>query len=127
VDDGPKVAGVLSAVPEPGVHFWSDDCGMGYASLRYFKRVSIGRIKIDQSYIHTFPASPEDRAIVESAIALGRALGIPVLAEGVETAQELLAVRQAGCDQAQGFYFGKLLTYDQVLPLLHRPIGDWCT
>jgi len=127
LDDRPQIAEMLRALTDRGVHFSIDDFGMGYASLRYFKRVSIGRIKIDQSYIRNFPASPEDRAIVESAIALGRALGIPVLAEGVETAQELLAVRQAGCDQAQGFYFGKLLTYDQVLPLLHRPIGDWCT
>jgi diguanylate cyclase (GGDEF)-like protein/PAS domain S-box-containing protein len=125
LDDRPRTAEMLHALADRGVQFSIDDFGMGYASLRYFKRVSISRIKIDQSYIRNFPASLEDRAIVDSAIALGRTLGIPVLAEGVETAQELSAVRHVGCDQAQGFYFGKLLTHEQVLPLVHRQKFDW--
>jgi diguanylate cyclase (GGDEF)-like protein len=125
LDDRPRTAEMLHALADLGIRFSIDDFGVGYASLRYFKRISIGRIKIDQSYIRNFPASPEDRAIVDSAIALGRALGIPVLAEGVETAQELSAVRHVGCDQAQGFYFGKLLTHEQVLPLVHRQKLDW--
>jgi EAL domain-containing protein (putative c-di-GMP-specific phosphodiesterase class I) len=98
---------------------------MGFASLGYFKRASIGRVKIDQSYIRNFPASREDSAIVESAIALGRALGIPVLAEGVETAQELAAVRDAGCDEAQGFHFSRPLAPDYVLPMLQQAKSDW--
>ena len=126
LDDRPRTSEMLSALADRGIQFSIDDFGMGYASLRYFKRISIARIKIDQSYIRNFPASPEDRAIVESAIALGRTLGIPVLAEGVETAQELSAVRDVGCDQAQGFYFGKLLTHEQVLPLVRQKL-DWRT
>jgi diguanylate cyclase (GGDEF)-like protein/PAS domain S-box-containing protein len=125
LDDRPRISETLRALAERGVQFSIDDFGMGYASLSYFKRISIGRIKIDQSYIRNFPASPEDGAIVDSAIALGRALRIPVLAEGVETAQELSAIRRVGCNQAQGFYFGELLTHDQVLPLVHRAKADW--
>jgi diguanylate cyclase (GGDEF)-like protein/PAS domain S-box-containing protein len=125
LDDRPRISETLRALAERGVQFSIDDFGMGYASLSYFKRISIGRIKIDQSYIRNFPASPEDAAIVDSAIALGRALRIPVLAEGVETAQELSAIRRIGCNQAQGFYFGELLTHDQVLPLVHRAKADW--
>jgi diguanylate cyclase (GGDEF)-like protein/PAS domain S-box-containing protein len=125
LDDRPRTAETLRALAERGVQFSIDDFGMGYASLSYFKRISIGRIKIDQSYIRNFPASPEDAAIVDSAVALGRALGIPVLAEGVETAQELSAIRRVGCNQGQGFYFGNLLTHDQVLPLVHQAKTDW--
>ena len=123
--DRPRVSETLRALAECGVQFSIDDFGVGYASLSYFKRISISRIKIDQSYIRGFPASLEDAAIVDSAVALGRALGIPVLAEGVETAQELSAIRRVGCNQAQGFYFGELLTHDQVLPLVHRAKADW--
>ena len=125
LDDRPRTADTLRALSHLGVQFSIDDFGMGYASLSYFKRVSIGRIKIDQSYIRNFPASRVDSAIVNSAIALGRALDIPVLAEGVETAQELSAVRHVGCSEAQGFYFSRPVTYDKVLPLLHKPKPDW--
>jgi diguanylate cyclase (GGDEF)-like protein/PAS domain S-box-containing protein len=125
LDDRSRVSETLRALAERGVQFSIDDFGMGYASLSYFKRISIGRIKIDQSYIRNFPASPEDAAIVDSAVALGRALRIPVLAEGVETAQELSAIRRIGCNEAQGFYFGELLTHDQVLLLVHRAKADW--
>jgi diguanylate cyclase (GGDEF)-like protein/PAS domain S-box-containing protein len=124
LDDRPRISETLRALAERGVQFSIDDFGMGYASLSYFKRISIGRIKIDQSYVRNFPASAEDAAIVDSAVALGRALRIPVLAEGVETAQELSAIRRVGCNEAQGFYFGELLTHDQVVPLVHSAKAD---
>jgi diguanylate cyclase (GGDEF)-like protein/PAS domain S-box-containing protein len=120
LDDRPRTAETLRALSLHGVRFAIDDFGMGFASLGYFKRVSIGRVKIDQSYIRNFPASREDSAIVESAIALGRALGIPVLAEGVETEQELAAVREAGCHEAQGFYFSRPLAPELILPMLQK-------
>jgi diguanylate cyclase (GGDEF)-like protein/PAS domain S-box-containing protein len=125
LDDRPRTSETLRALAERGVLFSIDDFGVGYASLSYFKRISIGRIKIDRSYIRNFPSSPEDAAIVDSAIALGRVLRIPVLAEGVETAQEFSAIRSVGCNEAQGTYFGELLMHDQVLPLVHRAKADW--
>jgi diguanylate cyclase (GGDEF)-like protein/PAS domain S-box-containing protein len=120
LDDRPPTADALRALSARGVQFSIDDFGTGYASLSYFKRVSVSRIKIDQSYIRHFPASREDAAIVGSAVALGRALGIPVLAEGVETAQELSALRQAGCNEAQGFYFSKPLSHDLVMSVVRQ-------
>jgi diguanylate cyclase (GGDEF)-like protein/PAS domain S-box-containing protein len=120
LDDRPRTADMLRALSARGVQFSIDDFGTGYASLGYFKRVSISRIKIDRSCIRAFPASREDGAIVGSAVALGGALGIPVLAEGVETKEELLAVKKAGCSEAQGFYFGEPVIQDQVLPLLQQ-------
>ena len=120
LDDRPRTADMLRALSDRGVQFSIDDFGTGYASLGYFKRVSISRIKIDQSYVRKFPASREDGAIVGSAVAIGSALGIPVLAEGVETKEELLAIERAGCNEAQGFYFGKPVMQDQVLPLVQQ-------
>jgi EAL domain-containing protein (putative c-di-GMP-specific phosphodiesterase class I) len=108
------------------VRFSIDDFGIGYASLSYFKRMTISRIKIDRSYIQNFPASREDEAIVSSAIALGRTLHIPVLAEGIETVQELSALRQVGCDEAQGFYFSKPLSPDRVLSVMYEHNPEWC-
>jgi diguanylate cyclase (GGDEF)-like protein/PAS domain S-box-containing protein len=126
LDDRPATADALRALSSRGVRFSIDDFGIGYASLSYFKRVAISRIKIDRSYIQHFPASREDEAIVRSAVALGRTLNIPVLAEGVETAQELSALRQVGCDEAQGFYFSKPLSHDQVLSVMYEQNAEWC-
>ena len=118
LDDRPATTNALRALSNRGVRFSIDDFGIGYASLSYFKRVTISRIKIDRSYIQSFPASREDEAIVCSAVALGRSLHIPVLAEGIETVQELSAVKQAGCDEGQGFYFSEPLMPELILPIL---------
>ena len=126
LDDRPATANALKALSSRGVRFSIDDFGIGYASLSYFKRVTISRIKIDRSYIQHFPASREDEAIVSSAVALGRTLHIPVLAEGIETVQELSAVRQVGCDEAQGFYFSKPLSPDRVLSVMYEHNAEWC-
>jgi diguanylate cyclase (GGDEF)-like protein/PAS domain S-box-containing protein len=126
LDDRPATANALRALSARGVRFSIDDFGVGYASLSYFKRLTISRIKIDRSYIQHFPASREDEAIVCSAVALGRSLNIPVLAEGIETVQELSAVRQVGCDEAQGFYFSEPLMPDRVLSVMHDRHSEWC-
>jgi diguanylate cyclase (GGDEF)-like protein/PAS domain S-box-containing protein len=126
LDDRPATAEALRALSTRGVRFSIDDFGMGYASLSYFKRATISRIKIDRSYIQNFPASREDEAIVSSAVALGRALNIPVLAEGIETIQELSAVRRVGCDEAQGFYFSKPLSHDRIPAVMYEHNVEWC-
>ena len=126
LDDRPATTEALRALSTRGVRFSIDDFGMGYASLSYFKRATISRIKIDRSYIQHFPASREDQAIVSSAVALGRALNIPVLAEGIETIQELSAVKRVGCDEAQGFYFSKPLSHDRILSVMHEHNVEWC-
>ena len=126
LDDRPATTEALRALSARGVRFSIDDFGMGYASLSYFKRATISRIKIDRSYIQHFPASREDQAIVSSAVALGRALNIPVLAEGIETIQELSAVKRVGCDEAQGFYFSKPLSHDRILSVMHEHNVEWC-
>jgi EAL domain-containing protein (putative c-di-GMP-specific phosphodiesterase class I) len=126
LDDRSATANTSRALSARGVRFSIDDFGVGYASLSYFKRLTISRIKIDRSYIQHFPASREDEAIVCSAVALGRSLNIPVLAEGIETVQELSAVRQVGCDEAQGFYFSEPLMPDRVLSVMHDRHSEWC-
>jgi diguanylate cyclase (GGDEF)-like protein len=90
-----------------GVRLVMDDFGVGYCSLNYLRRFPFDKIKIDRSFIASIPAEAEATAIVGAVVALGRALGMATVAEGVETELQLDAVRSLGCAQAQGFLIGR--------------------
>ena len=90
-----------------GVSISIDDFGTGFSSLSYVKRLPVDRLKIDQSFIRDVVADPSDRAIVSAVVNLAHSLRMDVVAEGVETAEQLEVVRAAGCDAVQGFYFGR--------------------
>jgi len=92
-----------------GVGLYLDDFGMGYSSLSYLHRFPVNNIKIDRSFISSLTERQEHPAIVESIIALARALGAGVIAEGVETIEQANQLRMMGCGYAQGFYFSKPL------------------
>lgn len=87
-----------------GVHLYIDDFGAGYASLRYLKFFPVDGIKIDQSLIQQLPHSPNDAAIVQAIISLGQALGLQVIAEGVETQEQVDFLEEHGCDAMQGYW-----------------------
>ncbi|TFG61964.1 MAG: GGDEF domain-containing response regulator, partial [Nitrospirales bacterium] len=87
-----------------GVHHYIDDFGAGYASLRYLKFFPVDGIKIDQSLIQQLPHSPNDAAIVQAIISLGQALGLQVIAEGVETQEQVDFLEEHGCDAMQGYW-----------------------
>ncbi len=90
-----------------GVRIAIDDFGTGYSSLSYLSRLPVDRLKLDKSLIHNLTHQWKDVAILRSVVALGKELGVAVIAEGVETEQQLEVLMQLGCTQVQGFLFGR--------------------
>lgn len=101
------VTAPLKRLIEAGVGIAFDDFGTGYGSLSYLKRVPVTRLKIDKSFIRGVIADAGDAAIIRAVLTLGRSLGLGVIAEGIETQQQRLALRKFGCAEGQGFLFGK--------------------
>ena len=96
-----------------------DDFGTGFSSLAYLKKFPLDELKVDKSFVDGLGADPEDTAIVAAVMGMAHALGLRVVAEGVETADQAARLRQLGCDQAQGYYFGRPGTSGDVDELLH--------
>ena len=90
-----------------GVHISIDDFGTGYSSLSYLRKLRAGELKIDRSFVLDLETSSDARAVVDAVIKLAQALGIKVVAEGVETEQQHHILRALGCDELQGFLFAK--------------------
>ena len=105
VQDADEVLQRLRALAGLGVHLAIDDFGTGYSSLAYLKKFPISKLKIDQSFVRGLPGDDSDLAIVAAMIGLARALKLSVIAEGVETEIQRLALQQLGCDEYQGFLF----------------------
>jgi diguanylate cyclase (GGDEF)-like protein len=99
-------AGVLQYLREWGVKVAIDDFGTGYSSLSYLRRFTVDALKIDQSFVRQISTGGRDAAIVTAVITLARNLDLLVVAEGVETREELEFLRARNCDKAQGYYFG---------------------
>jgi len=106
VEEPEEVESMLKDVAHLGVRIAIDDFGTGYSSLAYLKRFPVEIVKIDQSFIVGIEEQGDNRAIVEAIVGLASNLGLKVIAEGVETAEQLKVVRDLGCDVAQGFYIG---------------------
>jgi EAL domain-containing protein (putative c-di-GMP-specific phosphodiesterase class I) len=98
--------GILGALRDRGVGLSLDDFGTGYSSFLYLRQLPITELKIDRAFVSQTPNSPDDLAIVSSIAALGQAVGVAVVAEGVATGDQAVAVRNAGCTAAQGYLWG---------------------
>ena len=122
IEDAESTLATLSALKDLGVHLELDDFGTGYSSLTYARRFPIDALKIDRSFIDGLGRNHEDSAIVSAVISMGRALGRNVVAEGVETEEQVRQLRIMGCRLAQGYLFSRPVPADDALELL-RTLG----
>ncbi|MFL6655886.1 MAG: putative bifunctional diguanylate cyclase/phosphodiesterase [Sulfurifustis sp.] len=111
---------VLAQLHARGMTLAIDDFGTGYSSLSYLKRFPIDYLKIDKSFIDGLPADNNDRVICDAIIALGRNLGVKVVAEGVETLEQRRFLTERSCDELQGFLFARPAAAEAIEPLLRR-------
>jgi diguanylate cyclase (GGDEF)-like protein/PAS domain S-box-containing protein len=118
MSDVPTNAATLDKLRKLGIELAIDDFGKGYSSLSYLKRFPVSYLKVDRSFVEELREGSEDRALVSGIIALAHTLGMQVIAEGVESAEQLRILREVGCDMAQGFYFSEPLTHDGMSALL---------
>ena len=108
----------LKRLHEMGLQISIDDFGTGYSSLSYLRRFAINTLKIDQSFVRDITVDPEDAALASMIVTLGHSLKLNVLAEGVETIEQLHLLQAMGCNEAQGFYLSKPLPAEALDPLL---------
>ncbi len=116
--DTEAVAATLKELEALGVYLAIDDFGTGYSSLAHLKRFPISTLKIDRAFVAGLDRDPEDTAIVGAVLGLGRALGLRVVAEGVETAEHVATLRALGCVLAQGNHLSKPLPAEEMEALL---------
>ena len=118
MSDFDEMLAALRVIDRMGVRLALDDFGTGYSSLSYIRQLPVDSVKIDKSFITGAEHDAGDAAVVETIIAMSHQLGMRVIGEGVETAEQLEFIRGRGCDLAQGFYFGRPLAADAFF--------DWC-
>jgi diguanylate cyclase (GGDEF)-like protein len=119
-----SAASVLQKLRARGVRVAVDDFGTGYSSLSYLRKFSIDALKIDQSFVRQITTTPDDTAIVTAVVSMGRSLKLRVIAEGVETQEELVFLQALLCDEAQGYYFSPAVVADQFAPLLKAGFSE---
>lgn len=119
IDDIDTAREVFRSLQGVGIRIALDDFGKGFSSLYHLRQLKFDHLKIDRSFVHDM-TSPESAKIVSAVTGLGKSLGLPVTAEGVETQEEADALRALGCELAQGFLFGKPLDAAETNALLHE-------
>jgi diguanylate cyclase (GGDEF)-like protein len=115
---------ILSKIKELGVRLAIDDFGTGYSSLAQIKNFPVDTLKVDRSFIRNIPDDSEDKAITEAIIAMGKTLSLTVIAEGVETQEQIDFLREHACDQMQGYYLSKPISSDNFAEFLHKYAGE---
>lgn len=111
--------GAMQSLRDLGVRLSIDDFGTGYSSLGYLKRFPVDSVKVDRSFVDGLGTDSEDSAIVTAVVSLGHALGLSVVAEGVETSGQLQELLRLGCDRAQGYWFSGPRDPNEFAGLLH--------
>ncbi len=119
-----SAASVLKTLRASGVQIAVDDFGTGYSSLSYLRKFPIDALKIDQSFVRQITTARDDTTIVTAVISMGRSLKLRVVAEGVETQEELDFLRAHQCDEAQGYFFSRPVVAEQFAKLLETGIPE---
>jgi EAL domain-containing protein (putative c-di-GMP-specific phosphodiesterase class I) len=114
---------ILKALVARGVQLAVDDFGTGYSSLSYLRKFPIHSLKIDQSFVRQITTAPDETTIVTAVISMGQSLKLRVVAEGVETQEELAFLRAHDCDEVQGYYFSRPVLPQQFAMLLESGLS----
>jgi diguanylate cyclase (GGDEF)-like protein/PAS domain S-box-containing protein len=115
---------ILKSLRATGVRLTVDDFGTGYSSLSYLRKFPVDALKIDQSFVRQITTAPYDTTIVTAVISMGRSLKLRVIAEGVETQEELAFLQAHQCEEAQGYYFSRPIVAEQFAILLKTGIPE---
>ncbi len=108
----------IAGIHALGMEIALDDFGTGFSSLNYLKKYHLQNLKVDQSFVREITTRTEDQKLVTAILAMARGLGMPVIAEGVETQEQLEWLRRAGCDMVQGYYYSRPVPPEEIEPLL---------
>ncbi len=115
-----NVSHKLSSLAAKGIRIAIDDFGTGYSSLHYLNKLPIHTLKVDQSFIRDIQSSADESCIVNAIIAMAKGLKLNIVAEGVETLLQLDYLKQRGCHEVQGYYFGRAKPANETLQLIHH-------
>ncbi|WP_133256740.1 EAL domain-containing protein [Nitrincola tibetensis] len=124
IDYTDEAVAKMSQLKKVGVHFSLDDFGTGFSSLSYLKKLPFDQIKVDKAFIHDLINNHSDEAIIRSVLAMGKAFDMNVIAEGVETEQQLQKLKELGCYFYQGFYFSKPMSDQQLFSWIDQLSAD---
>jgi diguanylate cyclase (GGDEF)-like protein/PAS domain S-box-containing protein len=119
-----STASILKTLKDRGVQLAVDDFGTGYSSLSYLRKFPVDALKIDQSFVHEITTAPDETSIVTAVISMGRSLKLRVVAEGVETPDELAFLQAHQCDEAQGYYCSRPVPAQEFARLLRSGIPE---
>jgi diguanylate cyclase (GGDEF)-like protein/PAS domain S-box-containing protein len=123
MQDSPHTLAVLQALKDLGVHLALDDFGTGYSSLSYLRRFPIDTLKIDRSFVSNLTTDDNDASIVSAVINMGKSLHMRVVAEGVETREQLQFLQEHGCPEGQGYYFSHPVVAAEFTQLLATDVS----
>ena len=120
IDDFTRAVSILRRLKALGIRIAMDDFGTGYSSLSYLQSFPFDKIKIDQAFVANLERNPQSAAIIRAVIGLGRGLELPVVAEGVETAEQMAFLAREACDEVQGYYIGRPAPIERYAELTGR-------
>jgi EAL domain-containing protein (putative c-di-GMP-specific phosphodiesterase class I) len=122
--DAESTVDTLHALKAMGVQLAVDDFGTGYSSFSYLRRFPLDALKIDRSFVQEVAANADDATIVSAIISIGKSLRQRVIAEGVETREQLHFLQTQGCGEGQGYYFSRPVVAERFTELLRSGIGQ---